>query len=167
MTNLEAMETGLRCLPWPTSPRGPSDRPGLHHNNRRQRCPKAIDSAKGWGGLAVNGGAGRSELSHCLIQDVKQKMWETPSGGVSFYNSRVNFDHVKFVNIVATDVVNLVHTDFSISNAAFKNTKSDALDVDFGMGKMTTSTFEEVGGDAIDLNGTKLIASDVSIDGAF
>ena len=66
-------------------------------------------------------------------------------------------------NSNAEDAINLVQSNFLISELYIKNSKSDGIDVDFGMGKILKSNFNDIYGDAIDLSGSEVFIDKIKI----
>ena len=54
------------------------------------------------------------------------------------------------------DALNIIESNFLLNNMKFQDTISDSLDIDFSIGKVVNSTFQKIGGDAIDLSGSKV-----------
>ena len=77
------------------------------------------------------------------------------TGGVTFYKSDLALDHVTFSGSVAEDALNVVESEFFISNVSFENTRSDAIDSDFSFGTLSDAKFRNIGGDAFDLAGSE------------
>lgn len=76
-------------------------------------------------------------------------------GAINFINSNVKIDDVVFENIKSEDAINIITSKFFIKNTNFKNISSDAIDVDFGNGKMQNLSFENIKNDAIDFSGSQ------------
>jgi len=84
------------------------------------------------------------------------------TGGINFINSNVKIYNSALVNSYAEDALNLVNSKFLIKNTDFKNSISDGIDIDFGIGKITESNFDEILGDAIDLSGSNVSISNIN-----
>jgi hypothetical protein len=79
------------------------------------------------------------------------------SGAITFYESDVTIlNCILNNNIRGDDYLNIVRSEFDIRNTLFRNTNADALDVDFGFGTISSSSFINCGNDAIDISGTIL-----------
>ena len=85
------------------------------------------------------------------------------SGGVNFYESDIEMDHVIFSGNRAEDALNIVRSKFELKNVTFKNTASDAFDSDFSSGTVENGVFENIGslggGDGIDVSGSEVVVT--------
>ena len=80
--------------------------------------------------------------------------WTQP-GAITFYESDVDIVDCVFAdNRDGDDFVNLIRSEFSISNSRFRNVKADALDLDFCTGTIIDTAFVDCGNDAIDASGS-------------
>ena len=57
------------------------------------------------------------------------------TGGLNFINGNIKLFNSSIENSNAEDAINLVQSNFLISELYIKNSKSDGIDVDFGMVK--------------------------------
>ena len=71
-------------------------------------------------------------------------------GAVNFYETNIKLNNCKFENIFSEDALNIISSDFEITESKFLNLKYDAIDLDFTKGKIKNSYFENIGNDAID-----------------
>ncbi len=99
------------------------------------------------------------------IPEINDLQWSR-SGGLTFYESAVDFVSCFFYNSKAEDAVNLIRSEFTFEGCLFKNMKDDGLDVDFSEGKITNCAFEQCGENAIDLTMSKVNIKSVFVDGA-
>ena len=53
-----------------------------------------------------------------------------------------------------------------MDTSLFSETFSDAIDVDFGKGKVTNSSFMALGNDAVDVSGSVVDVQGMSVNGA-
>ena len=90
----------------------------------------------------------------------------TLTGAVNFYESDVNVFKTSFINNHCEDALNIVRSDFNVSDCYFKDIFSDAFDTDFCTGKLTKTTFNHIGNDAIDFSGSVVDISSCNINGA-
>lgn len=88
--------------------------------------------------------------------------WSTTSA-VTFYESPVSFENCIIKNNTCEDAINVVRTSFSMKNCLFLNTQSDAFDGDFVTGSIHSTIFDNLGNDAIDVSGSKIKISNVTI----
>lgn len=117
-------------------------------------------SAGTWQGLVVLGAADRSRWSYVTVRNtrgVSRPGWEL-TGGVTFHESDVAFDHCRFEGSRGEDAVNVVRSRYEAAHLAITRSFSDGLDADFSEGTLSDPLFEEIGtsgsGDAIDLGGS-------------
>lgn len=116
-----------------------------------------LTSKKGfWKGFYVINSPNKSFLKNVSISNVtflRDGILDL-TGAITFYRSDVDFLNVKFLNSIAEDFLNLVHSNFSLDNVTIKNAISDGLDSDFSVGKIKNSNFQNIKGDAIDFSGS-------------
>jgi hypothetical protein len=115
-------------------------------------------STNTWAGVTVLQATNISTLDHVTINNASiaaYKNWHL-SGAVNFYMSDVNIENSHFINTVAEDAVNIVHSNFTLIDSTIENTRSDGLDTDYSVGYISSSFFNNIGGDAIDFSGSKI-----------
>lgn len=122
--------------------------------------PIKIHSSDGTGqGILVINAKQKSFLKNVTfnrLSALSKSGWAL-TGAVTFYQSDVDLKGVECSgNINSDDCINIIRSKFNISNTIFKNTFSDALDVDFGNGNISNSTFINIGGDAVDGSGSNI-----------
>lgn len=109
----------------------------------------------------------RSAVQHTSFTDIScptENGWGL-SGAVVFYESPVDFNTVAFEgNRIGDDFLNVIRSNFTMENARFKNINADAFDCDFCTGTINNSTFVNVGNDGIDVSGSKIDITHVSMD---
>lgn len=89
------------------------------------------------------------------------------SGAVTFYESNVTILNCSFLsNIRGDDYLNIVRSEAAISNSVFKNTKADALDVDFSRVTLSNCSFRVCGNDGVDTSGSHVVMKDVFLSQA-
>lgn len=132
-------------------------------------APVEIEAAHGnGGGFAVIQAGGESKLRHVIFRNLSAPAygaWDL-SGAVSFYESPVAFVGCRFAGGTSEDLLNVMRSRFSVTESRFAASRSDALDADFSDGLIRQSTFRECGNDCIDVSGSRLTLSDVTIRGA-
>ena len=132
-------------------------------------APFAIRSRDGTGqGLAVLSAQGPSLLRHVVVEDqgALARPGRKLSGAVTFYESEVRIEDSRFEGGRAEDQVNLVRSDYAMRGARFVRSASDALDVDFGAGRIDASSFEACGNDCVDVSQSETSIAGVRIEGA-
>jgi hypothetical protein len=134
-----------------------------------EAAPVVIESPDGSGtGVVVLFADGPSQLSHVIFDNLKNpvaKGWDV-TGCVTFYESPVSIDNTQFMNCGSEDSLHIVRTRFSMNGVTFKGAFSDAFDGDFVQGSISGSKFLGSGNDAIDISGSKVTITDVSIANA-
>jgi hypothetical protein len=76
------------------------------------------------------------------------------TASVSIYDSLVSFNDCTFENNQAEDFLNVIQTEYSLTNSKFSFVKSDALDSDFSNGVLRNISFYDIGNDALDFSGS-------------
>jgi hypothetical protein len=129
---------------------------------------RPADDKKGWQGIAVVRAGARSAVQHTRFihtTGVAKPGW-TLTGGVTFYESDVDIRATTFKAHDGEDALNIVRSDFTMAKIAFHTTLSDAFDSDFSTGRITDTSFTNIGtaggGDAVDTSGSKVEISGVT-----
>lgn len=86
------------------------------------------------------------------------------TGGVSIYQSVVNLEHVTITNALSEDGLNIIRSEFSISNLTVDSTFSDGFDADFCTGELNNSIFKNTGNDCIDFSGSIISLNGITIE---
>jgi hypothetical protein len=111
-----------------------------------------------WGGLVVLSSEAASRWSHVVVRNtagVRRGSWVL-TGGVTFRRSEVEISDSLFEGSRAEDALNLVRSRFTLRESDFRNARSDALDADFCEGRVEGGVIRYVGGDGIDVAGTRI-----------
>ena len=118
------------------------------------------DKVPGWRGIVVLNARQPSLWRHVRIRNttgITHGDWEL-TGGVTFYESKVQLEKVYFEASRAEDALNIVRSDFELKGVIIKDTISDGFDSDFSSGSVEGGIFENIGiaggGDAIDISGS-------------
>ncbi|HEY4798624.1 MAG TPA: right-handed parallel beta-helix repeat-containing protein [Bacteroidia bacterium] len=133
-----------------------------------QKEPIRIFSSDSSGGLFINAGGRKSELEYVEFKRLappSQNDWVL-SGAVTFNESPVSISRCTFINMKSEDGINIVRSQFSMSNTTFKGTLSDGLDLDFSDGTVTNCTFNNCGNDGIDGSGSTILVENTTINHA-
>ncbi len=89
---------------------------------------------------------------------------QSASGAISFYESDVEITNSKFLNnLRGDDYLNIVRSQFLLSDNLFENTNSDSIDIDFSNGIIKDSIFNISLNDAIDFSGSNVNLSNIKI----
>jgi len=129
-----------------------------------------------WPGLLIANANERSEFRHVRISKtggigegvnpggIDRSGW-TLTGGITFYHSPVDLSHCKISDASSEDALNIIASDFTLNDSFFSDVSSDAFDGDFVKGKISNCSFEQIGGDAIDLSGSNVAINGVRVFG--
>ena len=82
-----------------------------------------------------------------LVRNAKQQ-------SIDFSFEYVKMNNVIFEKINSEDALNIMNSKFDLKNISFSENGSDALDVDFGVGKITNALFNNITNDAVDFSGS-------------
>jgi len=88
------------------------------------------------------------------------------TGMLTFYESDVEFDNCELSHNYSEDILNIIRSNYKISNCLIHDVFSDALDCDFSTGTVHDVKFTNIGNDAIDISGRSIDLFNVSIDNA-
>ena len=91
------------------------------------------------------------------------------TGGINFYKTKLKIINSIFKNNKSgDDLINIINSEFSLSNIILENSLFDGLDIDFSNGIISEmkciNCGKENGGDALDLSGSKVFIKDIQID---
>ena len=130
--------------------------------------PILIKSQNNGLGIFVNNSKSKSYLNNVNFRNLSNPIENALgiTGAISFYESDVEIKNCIFENNNSEDSLNIVRSKFLIKDSKFLNTRSDAIDIDFGEGKLENIMFNNIGNDAIDISGTELNADKIIISGA-
>lgn len=87
----------------------------------------------------------------------------TLTGAVNFYESDVDLSNVTIKNNRCEDALNIIRSEFTITNCTFDNIYGDAIDSDFSNGILKDSHFKDIANDAIDFSGSNAVIEDCKI----
>jgi hypothetical protein len=102
--------------------------------------------------------SGRSKLDYVVFSHLNTLSYEgwNLTGAVNFYESDVDVSNCVFEYNHCEDALNIVRSDFLVTQSEFLNIYSDAFDSDFCTGTLENSTFQYVGNDAIDFSTSQI-----------
>ena len=107
------------------------------------------DEAHDWKNVIVRNTAGISRGGWLL------------TGGVTLRDARVHIEDSLFESNHCEDALNIVRSEFELTNVRFVDTLSDAFDGDFVSGRIVGGSYEDVGGDGIDVSGAEVSIENV------
>lgn len=124
------------------------------------------------GGLFISGANNKSFFNNCIFHNFngtnnrKNKLNNLNDriiyGALNFFDTEIKIINSKFISIEAEDALNIISSNFEITNNSFKNVSYDAIDVDFGKGFINNSNFNLIGNDAIDFSGSHVEIKDIN-----
>jgi hypothetical protein len=115
------------------------------------------DKDQTWSGIFVMSSPQPSHWRHAQVRrtNVLADGYLRLTGGVTFYRSEVSMQNVSFLGTMAEDALNIVQSHFILDHTMVRDTRSDGFDCDFCDGRIVESTFSTIGGDAVDVSGTR------------
>jgi len=134
--------------------------------SKQQKVSISSHDGTGQGITVIN--AAESRLEHVEFSNMTSPNindWSL-TGVLNFYESPVQLLNTVIRNTASEDAINIVRSSFTIDGLEIHTTKSDAIDIDFGEGKITNARIIDAGNDAIDISGTQLFIKDIYIENA-
>jgi hypothetical protein len=129
-----------------------------------------IENEYGYGILILKTGEKKSFINHTNFINLSapnEKQGIGTLGAINFYEADVEITNSSFIkNIIGDDYLNIIRSNFSIFKTIFKDTNSDAIDIDFSNGNISESTFVNSGNDSLDFSGSRVNLKNIYIDGA-
>ena len=110
------------------------------------------------GSITVMQADGLSRVRNVIFKNqntLSYKKWGL-TGAVNFYESDVDIVRTAFADNLCEDALNIIRSEFTISESKFSNTFADAFDSDFCKGTVKNTQFIDVGNDGIDASGSVL-----------
>ncbi len=118
------------------------------------------------GSFTIMQAAEKSVIRHVEFHHqntLNYKGWNL-SGGVTVYESSVDFRACKFIGNQCEDALNIVYSDFKLDRCTFSNVYSDAFDADFCKGEVNNCIFRNIGNDGLDFSTSTIKISGCDID---
>ncbi|NOZ35306.1 MAG: hypothetical protein GXO80_08410 [Chlorobi bacterium] len=119
-------------------------------------------TAQGFTILQANKKSFMNNVIFNRLNTLNYKGW-TLTGAVTFYESDVIITNCIFKNNLCEDALNIIRSDFDVRNSEFETIFSDAFDSDFCTGKLSETSFNRIGNDAIDFSGSEIKISDCNM----
>lgn len=109
----------------------------------------------------------RSELHYVTFSNLNTFSYEgwAFSGAVFFYESDVLINNCTIENNHCEDALNIVRSDFEVTETYFSHIYADAFDSDFSTGTLDKSVFKNVDNDAIDFSTSQINISNCKMNG--
>lgn len=110
----------------------------------------------------------KSKIENAIFSNLNTLSYEgwILTGAVNFYESNVEIKKTTFYRNQCEDALNIVRSTFDLSESKFDYIYADAFDSDFSTGNVLKTEFVNIGNDAIDFSGSKILISDVYIKNA-
>lgn len=94
--------------------------------------------------------------------EVYNRNW---SGAINSINSDNNLNNITIKTALAEDSINLINAKFRIGNLNIENANSDAIDLDFSDGTISSLTCNAIGNDCLDTSESKVDVIGLKADG--
>jgi len=78
------------------------------------------------------------------------------TGAVNIYESNIQITHCRFSRNQCEDAINIIRSDFNMSESSISHTLADGLDLDFSNGTISHCHFADIGNDAMDFSGSRV-----------
>lgn len=132
--------------------------------------PLVITSSDSTGqGIAVLNAGEESYLNRVIFSNLSapsKSGWQL-HGALTFYESPVTIENCYFLNNTAGSyMLDLIRSEFSITNSLFQDTNSVSLRGLFGKGSISDSSFVNSGNSALDFSDAIIDVSDCLVNGA-
>lgn len=117
-------------------------------------------------GIFFNGSTKPSKLDHCYFENLSNPIvgpWSL-SGAVNFNETVVHIDNSRFISNRCEDALNIIRSQFTLTNSLFEQTFSDSFDGDFVTGTVQKCIFRDSGNDGVDVSGSNIELIDLLIE---
>lgn len=117
-------------------------------------------------GFAVISAETESKLRYVVFENLgalSKNQWRLTSA-VTFYESPVVINQSRFIKNRAEDSLSVIRTDFVLEDSFFDDARGNAVDVDFGKGKITKTRFLNSKNTSVDLAGSNVEIRQSQID---
>lgn len=94
---------------------------------------------------------------------LEENEWQL-TGAVTFYESEVTFKAVTVSHNLCEDALNLVRSNFEITELNINHTFADGFDGDFCKGTISNSYFFKTGNDGLDFSGSQINVENVTLN---
>ena len=133
-------------------------------NGKKSKVSFIGDGKSGW--LYLMGVKSQSDIEGLVMRNINAVNFDqiTLTGALSIYASKIKIDDLVIDGVKSEDAVNIINSDFLLTNCAISNTASDGIDTDFANGEISLCRFSDIGavggGDAVDFSGSEVKVSD-------
>ena len=134
-----------------------------------EKDPVVITSSDFTGnGFTVLQANGKSELNNVVFENLNTLNYHswTLTGALTFYESDVSITNTRFYRNQCEDALNIVRSEFTLTNSVFDYIYGDAFDGDFCTGEVLNNLYTNIGNDALDFSGSDIVIKNTKIIGA-
>jgi hypothetical protein len=119
------------------------------------------------GGLVIIGPKKKSKFINTIFEHLTSPNIGSSglTASITIYDSNASFKSCIFKNNKSEDFLNLIRSEYELSDSYFKAVKSDAFDSDYSKGKIINTFFTDIGNDAMDFSGSISELLKINIDG--
>jgi CotH kinase protein len=105
------------------------------------------------------------QLKNVIANDLSNLNHESwiLTGAISIYESNVAIENLQIFNAQCEDALNIIRSDFNVSELLIEGCMSDGFDADFCSGYLRSSVFKNTGNDCIDFSGSRVTIDEVYI----
>ena len=131
----------------------------------------SLESPQGlgrWGGLVILRAPDLVDLNHIIVRGLgniamtDRQDVSGLTGCLTIYESTTRIQQSKFEDTQCEDGLNIIRSEFTITNTLFDGTGADAVDADFSQGMLTNASFKRTGNDGLDISGSKVTIDNVT-----
>ena len=137
----------------------------VHLKGKKNLPINIYSSDRSANGFNVFQTEGKSTIEHTVFSGLNTLNfdgWQL-TGAINFYEADVSIHSTVFKDNQCEDALNIIRSDFTVTNCQFLNIYADAFDSDFCKGKLSNSIFDGVGNDAIDFSTSQIDISQCRI----
>jgi hypothetical protein len=143
---------------------------GIHLDGNKDSRIKvnATHDAKN-GGILVSESSNISTIKYTDFSNLKGVFVDNKliSGSVNFYKTRVIIKDSTFSsNYIKDDYINIVNSNFKLSNIVIDQSNADSIDIDFSQGSIEGAKIYNSGNDGLDFSGSEIKLSNILIENA-
>lgn len=117
-------------------------------------------------GFTVLQANGNSKVDNVIFENLNTLDYQswTLTGALTFYESDVTITNTRFYRNQCEDALNIIRSDFTLSNSSFDYIYGDAFDADYCTGEVKNTTFTNIGNDAMDFSGSEITITDSEVN---
>jgi hypothetical protein len=123
---------------------------------------------QGWNGIHFSRGGPRM-IRNLHVQGVGHGEYQLEcggvkyTGGVSFYETSARISDTTIEDANIEDALHILHSEVVVDSLKISNARSDCIDADFSVLRISNSSISSCKGDGLDVSGSLLDADNVSI----